>query len=221
MLMLISISPYFLTFNGELSKKSSEWSNFGSFLSGINGVVFGFLSLLLLILTLLEMQHGNEKLLNQTKTEQTLRDIKWLTELLKNKLDNSTALEKNPTETFIFINHIIKRNLEKKRPNSEDDIIEQCIKYMNGVTNIFDDELIILGEILKRIESIPGEDEKNTAEVIFTSLVSNDIRFWLEIYSHSKKNTVRKIISRFTRFSHIPSILIDLLPDRPEMQHYQ
>lgn len=63
-IILFSLSTYFLVFHGSLSSDHQAWGNFGSYIGGVQGSVFGLLSLFIL----------KDTLLSQIKASQSLQE---------------------------------------------------------------------------------------------------------------------------------------------------
>jgi len=92
LLLLVGIGPYIFIFHGGLSTESSEWGNFGSYLSGIFGPILSVLSMLVIVWTVHKQITENQKYYDAQLHEERFRFIKQRTresEIAKRQLKSN------------------------------------------------------------------------------------------------------------------------------------
>lgn len=90
--------PSYLSQN--LSYKSNDWANFGSFMSGTSGAIFSFFGTLAVVWTLIVTHKASEKQIAMIRTEQTFSQFNELVKLLTSMLEE----KKYPTRSHIKVN---------------------------------------------------------------------------------------------------------------------
>lgn len=66
LVFLISIIAYFNTFNGALSTEHNIWALFGDYFGGFVGTILSFISILLILITIINQNETNKKLYNES-----------------------------------------------------------------------------------------------------------------------------------------------------------
>ncbi|MCS3425282.1 hypothetical protein M2403_003910 [Rahnella sp. BIGb0603] len=200
---------YFFKFHQDLSSNSNEWAAFGSYIGGVYGPVFTLASVLVLVITVIEINQSNKSNLEHLRGEQAINDVIKLTEMLSNCIDKNILIP-DRKYFFSFLNTTMITKLTRMPPGSEDEIYKRSInKFSDNEIVLFENELGILHEIIIRIHFIEDGLLKERAKAIFRGMIPNTERFWLECFVRKFHHSVARDL--WSNFSYAPKELHDCL----------
>ncbi|HFF9519552.1 TPA: hypothetical protein ACGFAK_004227 [Serratia marcescens] len=216
LILFIPIGIYTITLHAPLSKSNSDWGAFGSYIGGVYGPIFTFISVLVLIYTLKEMQKNNRNQTEQNMKEKTLSDIRMLCELLEKRLTRNNFIK--PTRKYFYNWYFnnLKSSMKDSPPLDEEELWKRAISFIGKSPEIYEQEIPLLGEILYRISQIQDDDLYLTATLVVRGFISNEERFWMECYLRKFDSPTAKWLNKWPNFSSPPKKLIDMIPDTPD-----
>jgi hypothetical protein len=142
--LVLSLILYFITMSWGLSKNSSDWGNFGSYIGGTVGIIFSGINVLILII-----------LTFKTKEQQ---NHEWITGIRINKyqalIDN---LKNNPNPQQYFINKSLDDDFFLFDDNYDTLIKIEKKLQTNYTSKVKDDFLKFLKAIIKSQEKVVQE----------------------------------------------------------------
>lgn len=144
--LLIVMTPYFITFNGGLSPKSETWANFGNYVSGIssllNVIVFIYLTI---IIHSIDVNLKKTEIKKEIKKEQINRFIIYYEEII---------LKLTDFQVLLVDNHLSKKEISK------DELISyyKCFVRLKNMSETYLNKTLICQEI--------GEISQNTLTLI-------------------------------------------------------
>jgi len=215
-LAIITATPfvlYALNFHGPISDKTSAWADLGSYLSGVFGSIFGFLSVVILLYTLHLTKEYNEKILKSTRHDSIFNDFKWLCELLLNRLETKTLIINNPDSKgkvfTILKNDLSAYSLQHMLGQFDDNAFSSKVfKYAKiRVEKLnLESECILLREIVIKIINENDQNTKDLLTAVFMSMIDKNTRFWIYNYVALNDSELEKILSKLDSFCEIPII---------------
>lgn len=174
---LVAFALYFMVFNDGLSQEQDVWGQFGDFLGGMLNPVFGFLTLIALLLTIViqnkELHNSTEEMRKSAKAAQKTSEhfereakradlyrlIEKLTERInrnynENRLDNNASLhaviaERDSTHPYFGSTDCYRRYQDKESRTY------RTIKWIES-------DLRRLMTYIKRYESVSGIEKGET-----------------------------------------------------------
>ncbi|HFI5326442.1 TPA: hypothetical protein ACGQSM_004296 [Serratia liquefaciens] len=211
---------YFDTFSGELSNDKEAWSAFGTYVGGVYGPIATLLSVIVLIITLFEINRSNKKMIDQNKNFNIISEILDLSKLLDTSIERKKGFSNQRTKTFEWFAFAVGEHfIINGAPANEDEIIEASKnRFKDDEIEIFRDELQILKEILIRVNIIESQELKERAQSIFKARIPNLERYWLERFAQRFDNGVYELLKSWHSFSNTPKDLYDLLDDPKDSQ---
>lgn len=222
-ILYIPIGLYFNIFNNGFSHNNQDWGAFGSFISGVYSPLLAFISVLILIETLKEMQRTNKRemeqfdiQMEQSRSEKKLNDIITLTNMLNNIIDNNPSINDRISLPKQFAG-FLHRKCQLNMVTEEHELWEQAFDVMREEQERFTSEMYVLAEIVRRVNSIEDEELQETAKAIVKGLIPNSYRFWLECYANVWSFEARTELKKWPFFSDIPIEASHILPEGPDM----
>jgi len=213
---------YFITFHYPLSSNPQNWAAFGSYLGGVYSTLFGFLSVLVLVATLVEMRNANrqerehfELQLANAEADKKLQDVIQLTEMIHKLIDiNPTIGDKKG------LPHDLARMMEgmchKLQVTDGQELYEAGVELMRSQSGRFSSEIHVLAQLAKKVDSIKDEDQAETAKAIVKGLISESYRFWLYCYAQIWNSEAKHYLRSWHSFAAIPAELQRFIPERPD-----
>lgn len=211
---LIPIALYLSIFNHSLSHDNQTWGAFGSFIGGVYSSLFGFASAIILIITLYEMRSFNREQTEYQNREKTLDDIKMLCDLLGKSLNNNKFTHPSRQRFFEIITSQLAGFLSVNTPSDEEEVWNEAIQFEGYSFGFFEEEIPIVKEIFYRLKFIVDDDLKDIAKLLIKSELPPLERFWIECYIRKYHNYAKSIFDNWIDFSHIPTKILDKIPDR-------
>ncbi|MFS7361434.1 hypothetical protein AB6896_21620 [Rahnella inusitata] len=215
----IPLLIYFITFHHPLSSNPQDWAAFGSYLGGVYSSLFGFLSVLVLVATLVEMRNANrqerehfELQLANAEADKKLQDVIQLTEMIHKLIDvNPTIGDKKqlPRDLAAMMEGMCRR----LKVSDEQELYEAGIELMRNQSERFSSEIHVLAQLAKKVDSIKDEDQAETAKAIVKGLISESYRFWLYCYAQVWNLEAKHYLRSWNNFDSIPAELQRYIPD--------
>lgn len=197
-IFLLPLFTYFYVFHYALSSNSADWAAFGSFVGGIYGPLFGLVSVIVLIITLREMQKNNQKLIESSSRAKYIDDIKWLTDLLRERLDKN----KHIIGRGVFYNGLkisIKQKIKTESNVDQNKLILHCIELMKEYTGLYGEELILFEEIIYRVTHTTDDEVYALSVMILIGRLSPEERFWIAQYAKAHNSSATKWLDKTWR----------------------
>ncbi|EPE5169635.1 hypothetical protein ACSJES_003788 [Yersinia enterocolitica] len=213
---LIPIGLYFYTFHDSLSTDHTKWASFGTFFGGIYGPIATLVSVIVLIITVIEINQSNKISIENQNNVNIINEIVKFTDIFNACLDKNELI---PDRNYFFnwLNGLVTPGLKFTPPSSQKDIFDVCVnKFKPEEIKLFQDEIYILEEIISRINIIENKVVKERAISIFKGVIPNTERFWIECYARRFRPNIAGAISSLREFSYIPKDLHESLND-PEL----
>ena len=219
---LVATTPiviYLSIFNNGLSHNSQDWGAFGSYLSGIYSPIFSFISVLVLLKTLDEMRNTSRQekehftlQLERAQSEKQLDDVISLTKMLNSIIDSNPKINQKNTLPVKFAESL-KIKCDANHVSEPEELWDQAYNVMREESTIFNSEMYVFAELLRRVNAIKDEESQYTAKVIVIGLIPNSYRFWLECYARVWTSEGRIEVRKWHDFSDIPVEAEGFLPD--------
>lgn len=200
--LLVTYLGYFFWFHiihdNQLSQSTSDWALFGDFFGGVLGPIFAFISVVLLIESLLLQNEANRSLKNQLKNSELTEKSRAFEALffgminaqrdLFNEFDihmdvKGSSIHRSRGEAVIMIEETIKILLENGQSKRE---ITEFIKSIDSVDKIYG--LLRSFYVISQLISDELSDSKGFAE--------------------DDRSARRKALINFTDFAQLRLILI-------------
>lgn len=219
LIICIPLVVYVVTFHGGLSKNSQDWGAFGSYLSGIYSSAFSFLSAIILIATLREMQRANKQerenfvtQLANNESDKKIHDVIMLSEMINKLIDNNQTIDDRKA-----LHHGLASQMDQKcrkfQVTEEHELYEAAIDLMRDQRERFASEVHVLGQLAKKVASIEDEEVADTAKAIVKGLINDSYRFWLYCYAQVWNLEAKYHLKKWVGFCTIPDELERYLPD--------
>lgn len=219
---LTTLAPlvlYFYKFHNGLSSNESSWAVFGTYVGGVYDPLFTFVSVIVLVETLLEISRSNRKAFNLALSNNTLTEIIKLTEILDSSIQKNKMIKEGQDRAYAFewLGKAVKDQSRICPPINEDEVLDASLtRFKDDDIQLFRDEMYILQEIITRIVSIEDDELKESAFAVFRAIIPNRERYWLECYAKRFKPEIAILFRLWTpAFCITPSDLLELI-ERPE-----
>lgn len=220
-LFTLTISPlaiYLWNFRHGLSDDANAWVVFGTYMGGIYGPVFTFASVVVLVITVVEINQSNKLNIELTSSVSITAGIIEVSRLLDESLNKNSYLNVSGRDyTFKWFANAVQAHFINDAPSKEEQIKDASIeRFKDKDIDILRDEMYILKEILLRIHFIEDNDLKERARAIFKGIIPNHERYWMECYVARFHKDIHALITSWSAFSVMPKYLFDLLQDPEE-----
>ncbi|MFG6076095.1 MULTISPECIES: hypothetical protein [Erwiniaceae] len=203
---------YVKNFDTPLSGKTEIWGYFGSYVGGIYSSLFGFISVILLVITLKETQKQNRNQTNQSRRDQAISNIVLLTNILKDSFSSIPLVQASTVnESFKWITDNLYRDVKDGCYNHELEIKSWANIRMEKDKGFLEHQMIILKEILKRIENYDEKNTQETLKVLVKGMLTSNQRLWLESYANVWDEDNKKLLSRWPDFAPLEPRLQKLI----------
>ncbi|MEH5418364.1 hypothetical protein PO568_22240 [Enterobacter cloacae] len=213
-ILALPLVLYIAKTNASLSTDPNKWATFGTYVGGVYGPIATIISVLVLIITVLEINESNKISIAEARNNNFINEIVKLTEILSNCIDKNPLIN-DRAYLFKWLNVQMVSNLKKSPPSDEYDIWKECIKkFTNDEFSLFENEVAIIEEILLRIHFVEDEILKARARSIFKGIMTNNERFWLECYIRRFNYPLVHFLSLWNSFSTVPQSLADTIVDK-------
>lgn len=213
-IMALPLILYISKTNGSLSADPNKWAIFGTYVGGVYGPIATIISVIVLVLTVVEINQSNKISIEEARSNNFINEIVKLTEILSNCLDKNPLIN-DRDYLFEWLNNQMVSKFEITPPRDEHDIWKECIrKFNNDEISLFENEVEITEEILLRIHFVEDEILKSRARSIFKGIMTNNERFWLECYIRRFNYPLVHFLSLWTPFSIVPKKLSGIIIDR-------
>ncbi|MDT7068977.1 hypothetical protein [Citrobacter amalonaticus] len=207
------ISKYLEFFPGNFSTDINKWSTFGTYIGGIYGPIFSFASVVVLVMTLLEINKFNRKSLDLSQRGASLSQILKLIEIMDLAMSKNHLLGNNRKENYKWLGDAVKHVFRELPPEDENEIRDASIsRFKDDDVGTLYDEMAILKEILTRIQISDDEELKETAMAALRAMIPNDERYWLECFANRFHPDIKLLINVGPQpFSGVPPYLKRLI----------
>lgn len=214
LILLLPFILFFIKFDMHDLDNIDKFGMFGSYLSGFSGyytAIFSFLSILILMLTLIITLKYNNKIISSSTQEIKIKNIELLCKIIKNSFENKRINsaydlisnlnynEKKHTDEFGIYKDIERRQKLKDK----NDVYKYAISRFQilSVNSDLDlsDEILLLEELINILISFPN-DNNRIGKTIITGYLPKDIRFILYCYSLFKN----KNLNLWDEFKELP-----------------
>lgn len=213
-IMALPLILYISKTNGSLSADPNKWAIFGTYVGGVYGPIATIISVIVLVLTVIEINQSNKISIEEARSNNFINEIVKLAEILSNCLDKNPLIN-DRDYLFNFLNNQMVSKLATTSPRDEYDIWKECIrKFNNDDISLFENEVEITEEIVLRIHFVEDEILKARARSIFKGIMTNNERFWLECYIRRFHYPLVHFLSLWSPFSTVPKKLSDIIIDR-------
>ncbi len=216
---LIPLVIYFIKFDSTLSPNPQDWGAFGSYIGGVYSTLFGFLSVLILVITFQEMRNANkqerenfERQIANSDADRNLRDIIQLTEMIHKLIDVNPTID-DKKRLPLDLSRMMEGLCRKRQVTEQQELYEAAVDLMRGQRSRFSSEVHVLAQLAKKVASITNEDQEETAKAIVKGLISESYRFWLYCYASAWNLEAKHYLRRWPDFDTIPEELQRFIPD--------
>lgn len=178
---------YAFNFGGQISQKNEDWGDFGSFIGGMYGSLFSFLSLIVVLYSLQLSQKNNLEQIKLIKSEQSTNEfillLNTLNSFMKDKIYPNPFGE-NDEETFIeHVFNISASNMSSDDTINKNNFDTYALNYCADVLRkrfrkSLQKEAPLFSEIVVRIK-MASDTQAEAYKAIIKSHFSNDIIFLL------------------------------------------
>lgn len=220
-IIISSISIPALLFYGvfrqlPLSKEVQDWSNFGSYIGGVYSALFGFLSTVIVCLTLFFTIRYNKEQIEHIKKQHSSSLVNLYANTLNEKLDKkiyeynhieSGKKVKNSESTFLSyavrrynINHAIEaENHSNKYPNDKriyyPNVLRIGMSTLSDLNVSYNSEIGNLKTILDLINSNDNPLTRRELLNQFQAVTHRNRMFWLMLYAYFNIPSARESIA--------------------------
>lgn len=211
---------YFSQFNGNFSKTSQKWADFGSYMSGTTGVLLSVFSVLALVYTLYKTSKDSRithelslKAIDKSEQQIKLMDREFKINLLRVYVSNlNNDLEKKKYYDYQgkeissqeFVNDCYRHlgNLIWARMSNNIQENKRGFDfYVPGIIlserkTSFEEETKNLFYILDLIDRCEDEELKILLIKTYHSDIDQDLLFWMTGYCYTQRPDIQKILDR-------------------------
>lgn len=211
--VILTVAPlitYGLNFPYPLSTKNSDWGDFGSFIGGLSGSLFSFLSLVIVLISLYLTQENGRKQLELQRSEQNTTEFNLLLDVFLDGANTvfqqlfTSRVGETPSRLFQKIgryayhyNKLTPSNFNEKIMPVASDLIYDL--YPGRLDN----EVKLLSAILYRIHNSP-KSLSEAYKIILISKLPNDYRFFIKAYTHKFSLDIFRELSKWDDFAFLP-----------------
>lgn len=165
-LTILTILVYFVKFNNGLSNNSSDWSNFGSFVSGITTLVFPTLNVWVFIVLTISIQKAQEKTRNtemfEIKRKNYMEDANRVFNAFDNALADAYIQKRNPDGSSLDVSRIelaFIKTYDLAEISYSDEMLENrivsIVQQLKDLKRIYESNSYISDSMIKkRVEAI-------------------------------------------------------------------
>lgn len=216
----IPVIFYFIEFNGPLSKNSSDWANFGSYMSGTTGSLLSTLSILALIYTLFRTSQDNKtaheltlKSIEKAELQAKIMEKEFKVNLLRSYISNLNRsladkiyrdLDGNVITQSDFVSECYRRlgviiwcrmsNIYLEKRRGFDYYLLSSI--LSDLNTTFSSEVKSLFYALDLIDRCNDEETKKVLIKTYHSDIDQDILFWINGYAYLSHTHISEIFKR-------------------------
>lgn len=161
MLSLASLIFYIFNFyNMPISKKTSDWSNFGSYVAGTIGPLLSLISILFVLKSINTTNDNHEALMDFSVRDKTHNQIKDLASALKEALINHYMFKDSTKQNHAPYNHLICKRVSVWMPIYEEfglEIEDVAKRALEESRKDFESEIILILKIISLINTLPSK----------------------------------------------------------------
>lgn len=211
LISLIPLALYFFIFHGVLSKDAQAWSTFGTYIGGVYGPIATLISVIVLIITLKEIQTSNTRMYEYQNKQKVIDNIRWLSELLKKTLDNNSEYTHGRRQFYDYLKTLMKTALSNHYQPDKVALKSEAIELMKKNKTLFANEIVIFEELFHRVTHITSEEEYVLSVMVILGLLSSEERFWLMQYAKAHSSSAAKWLKKWPGFDDIPLTMESLI----------
>ncbi|MCU1793408.1 hypothetical protein [Pectobacterium polaris] len=161
-LCTVAISSYFINFHEmPISNKTSDWSNFGSYVAGTLGPLLSLVSILFILKSIAANNENHDALMNFSTQDKIYNQIKDLSDVLKKALENNEIFkDKRNSNIQIYSYTVLNRitSMMSFRGNTTIDGI--AINAVNDSYNVLKYEVLLLQKIISLLGKLSLNDRE-------------------------------------------------------------
>lgn len=208
-----------------LSKKNEVWGDFGSFISGVYGSIFSFLSLIAVLISLYLTQKNNAEQISILRNEQYTNEFLILLDTLKKLIVDKIYSVPYGPQTFgnfsgLVYSHI-SNMIYEDQGMTKNDIDIYALDFANRVLKTrgsknLENEAPLMSEIIQKI-NIANESQSLVYKAILKSQLSNDIIFLLcaQLYMQGRdRNRIDSTKNLFETPAALKHMALEALANR-------
>ncbi|AMH20087.1 hypothetical protein AL518_20060 [Hafnia paralvei] len=211
--VILTVAPlitYGFNFPYPLSTKNSDWGDFGSFIGGLSGSLFSFLSLVIVLISLYLTQENGRKQLELQRSEQNTTEFNLLLDVFldgANKVFQqmfTSRVGESPSHLFQKIGRTAYHYHNLKPSDFNEKIMSIASDLIYELyPGRLDNEVKLLSAILYRVNNSP-KSLSEAYKIILISKLSNDYRFFIKAYIHKFSPDIFRELSQWDDFAFLP-----------------
>ncbi|EBZ3146995.1 hypothetical protein LD752_09810 [Salmonella enterica] len=167
----ISLISYFINFHTmPISQKTSDWSNFGSYVSGTVGPLMSLISILFILKSINSSNKNHNDLMQFSVNDKLHNQIKDLSNALHDSIAGSFLFKKdhpNMQPFGIIISHRIKQMINIKSEISIEDVAKSAVRDVN---DSFESEIKLIIKLIHLLTKLNNDDREVYKLLIETKL---------------------------------------------------
>ncbi|MDE9576002.1 hypothetical protein L2106_21680 [Citrobacter portucalensis] len=162
LLLLVSIGSYVLKFHDmPFSRKTSDWSNFGSYIAGTVGPLLSLISILFILKSINSNNENHNALMEFTIQDKIHNQIKDLSTSLKEAIANHYIFEKPEKPNHQPYGNLICSRISQRMPfRGELTVEEIAIEAIRESFKDFQSELSLILKIIALLEKLNPNDRE-------------------------------------------------------------
>lgn len=170
---ILSVTAFLLNFHTlPISKKTSDWSNFGAYISGTIGPLMSLISILFVLRSLDITNHNHNSIMEFNKTDKIQGQIKDLSDTIKTSLEEHFLFKKEHPTILPYSSTICSRIMNTLPIRGDMSIEEVAIKAVKEEFYTFSAEIkltVKLVNLLNQLDQIDRDVFKALVEVKITA----------------------------------------------------
>ncbi|QUM84594.1 hypothetical protein [Moritella sp. 28] len=208
-LVIAATSLYVYKFGFGLWDDHEDWAFLGAFFGGIFGPIFTLASVYLLVLTLNETKKSNAEQVDLIKKQHFEESFLNIINSIKLSLESKNLVNpenQNSKDNDFFTNAtlwVVTKFKIGKDTDIYEDAWNTASSFISNHQGQFDTEMFLLQPLLLKLRNL-SDDDREYYYTLIKGMITNDQRFWLEVYAEVWSLEIRYILRDFQRFSELP-----------------
>lgn len=211
----VTVGLYIKEFGFGLWSTNVEWANLGAFFGGVLGTIFSFATVVLLLISQRDARKYNEiqisSLRRQHLNEFFRNSLVWLkSSITSNKKCEELFIDYDVSDFFTEANKWVIYNLEVgENTDITEDAWNTAEKLIKKNYGLFDTEAALLWPLLEKINGLEDHDEQDYYRNLLNGFLTNDQRFWLEVYCSVWSIEFKCLTEKPLFFSNLPTVIAE------------
>lgn len=160
-LSIVSIAAFIINFHTlPLSKKTGDWSNFGSYISGTIGPLMALISILFVLRSLEITNRNHDSVMDFNKTDKIQSQIKDLSDTIKVSLEENFIFKTESIVSTPYSLTICNRISNLMPIRDQLSLEEVAVSAVRDGFNIFSSEIKLILKVISLLNQLSTSDKE-------------------------------------------------------------